>query len=134
MANATSASKGEKLRPEDATTLEEFQDRRNAELARLGAAITYWIQGIRIALAITVAGIDVFYWHRVSQASGTERWHVLALALLFLAATMSVTSKIKPDILNGSKRRRAELDRLSAQWQDRADRARSRGPRPSWRA
>jgi hypothetical protein len=33
MANVTSASQGTMLRPEDATTLEEFQARRDAELS-----------------------------------------------------------------------------------------------------
>jgi hypothetical protein len=122
MADVTSGRQGDALRPEDATTLEEFHARRDAELARIGAVSAYWKQGARIALAVAVAAIDAFYWYRFSQASGTERWHVLALALLFLCATVSVTSRIRPDVLSGSKRRRAELERLAAQWQERADR------------
>jgi hypothetical protein len=122
MADVTSGAQGERLRPEDATTLEEFQARRDAELARLGAASAYWKQGARIAVTVAVAAIDVFYWHRFSQATGTEWWHMLALALLFLCATITSASKIKLDILNGSKRRRGELQRLTAQWQERADR------------
>jgi hypothetical protein len=122
MPDVSSASEGGKLRPEDATTLEEFQARRDAELARLSAPGAYWKQGIRIAAAIAVAAFAASYWYRFSQVTGTERWHVLALALLFLTATVSVTSRIRPDVLRGSKRRRGELDRLGAQWHERADR------------
>jgi len=122
MADVTTTAKGGKLRPEDATTLEEFQARRDAELARLGARSAYGKQVFRIVLAIVAAVVDAFYWHRFSHASGTERWHVLALALLFLCSTVSAASSVKPDILNGSKRRRGELYRLGAQWQARADR------------
>lgn len=121
MANATGASQGARLRPEDATTLEEFQARREAELARISAPGAYWMQVFRVALAIGAAGIDAFYWYRASQASGEEVWHVLALALLFACSTISAASSIKPDVLTGSKRRRAELNRLSAQWQARAE-------------
>jgi len=122
MTDETTASQGSKLRPEDATTLEDFQERRNAELARISAPGAYWKQVFRIALAIAVAAIDAFYWYRFSHTSGEESWHVLALALLFACSTISAASSVKPDLLNGSKRRRAELDRLSAQWQERADR------------
>ena len=122
MPDVTRPATGGPCRPEGATTLEEFQARRDAELARISAVSAYWKQGARIALAVAVATIDAFYWHRFSQATGTERWHVLALALLFLTATVSVTSRIRPDVLRGSKRRRAELERLGAQWQARADR------------
>jgi hypothetical protein len=119
MTDVTSAAAGRKLRPEDATTLEEFQARRDAELARIGAPGASWTHAFTIMLTIAVAAIDVFYWHRFSQASGGERWHVLALALLFLCATVSVGGKV---LLSGPKRRRGELERLSAQWQERADR------------
>jgi hypothetical protein len=122
MTDETTTSQGKQLRPEDATTLEEFQDRRHAELARISAPGAYWKQVFRIALAIVVAAIDAFYWYRFSHTSGGERWHVFALALLFACSTISAASSVKPDLLNGSKRRRAELDRLSAQWQERADR------------
>jgi hypothetical protein len=121
MANVTSASQGTMLRPEDATTLEEFQARRDAELARITAPGAYWKQVFRIALAIAAAGIDAFYWYRVSQASGEEVWHVLALALLFACSTVSAASCVKPGVLTGSKRRRGELDRLGAQWRARAE-------------
>jgi hypothetical protein len=121
MANATSASQGTKLRPEDATTLEEFQARRDAELARISAPGAYWKQVFRIVLAVVCAGIDAFYWYRVSQVSGEEVWHVLALALLFACSTISAASSVTPDILHGSKGRRAELDRLGAQWQERGE-------------
>jgi hypothetical protein len=121
MANVTSASQGGQLRPEDATTREEFQARRESELARITAPGAYWKQAFRIALAIAAAGIDAFYWYRVSQASGEEVWHVLALALLFACSTVSAASCVKPGVLTGSKRRRGELDRLGAQWRARAE-------------
>jgi hypothetical protein len=113
----TDVTKGGTPRPEDATTLEEFQGLRDAELGRLSAASAYWKQGARIAVTVALAGVDAFYWHRVTQASGAERWHVLALALFLLCATVSSAARIKPDVLNGSQRRRAELDRLAARWQ-----------------
>lgn len=119
--SATSATQGTMLRPEDATTLEEFRARHDAELARITAPGAFWNQVSRIALAIAAAGIDAYYWYRVTQASGEEVWHVLALALLFACSTVSAASSVKPDLLTGSKRRRAELDRLSAQWQARAE-------------
>jgi hypothetical protein len=121
MTEVASATKADTLRPEDATTLEEFQGLRDAELGRLSAASAYWKQGARIAVTVALAGADAFYWHRLSQASGTERWHVLALALFLLCATVSSAARIKPAVLTGSKRRRAELDRLAAQWQAGAE-------------
>jgi hypothetical protein len=122
MADVTSGAQGGKLRPEDATTLEEFQARRDAELARLGAASAYWKQGARIAVTVAGAALDGFYWHQFSQATGAHWWHMLVDSLLFLCLTITAASRIRPDILNGSKRRRGELQRLSAQWQERADR------------
>jgi hypothetical protein len=119
MTEVTSDRPDAPSRPEDATTLEEFQARRDADLARLDGTAAHWGDGWRATLIVAVTGIDAFYWYRFSHATGTERWHVLALSLLFLCSLVSGCSVLARRIA-GRRERRCELERLGAQWQARA--------------
>jgi hypothetical protein len=111
----------EQSRPEDATTLEEFTARRDAELARLTGAASTWGDVWRVMLIFAVSFIDVYYWDRLSRVTGTERWHRLALALLFLCAWVSAIS-VFTRRLAARRERRRELERLRLQWQAKAGR------------
>ncbi len=120
MAEATGVRTDEQLRPEDATTLEEFMARRNGELARLTGAAANRGDVWRAILVFAVSFIDVYYWDRLGRVTGTERWHRLALALLFLCAWVSAISTFARRITARRERRR-ELERLRLQWQAKAD-------------
>jgi hypothetical protein len=110
-------------RPEDAITLEEFQARYDAELARISGPGAYQDQAVTLGLAIAFAGADAFYCYRASEASGAATWGLAAAALLFTAFAVAAVAMIKVDVLTGSRyrKRRAELARLRTQWQARAE-------------
>jgi hypothetical protein len=115
MPNATSASEGGQLRPEDATTLEEFQARRDAELDRISAA--YRSGRGRARLALVIAGMipcgALWYWFW--SYSGPARWGILALALAYNYVLVRFANRF-----DGTRRRR-ELSRLTSRWQARAE-------------
>jgi hypothetical protein len=125
MTEVTSASPGAELLPEDATTLEEFQVRRDAELAQLGGAGSRWGDGWRAALIVVVAGIDAVCWYRVTQATGIG-WHVLGHSLVFLGVLARASTRLAQRIMGRAERRR-ELERLGAEWQAKADRSEMAG-------
>jgi hypothetical protein len=115
MAGVTSASEDGRLRPEDATTLEEFQARRDAELDRIGAA--YRSGRGRVRLALVIAGMVPcgFLWYWFWQSSGAPKFGILALALAYNYLLVRVANRF-----DGTRRRR-ELQRLSKRWQARAE-------------
>jgi hypothetical protein len=114
MADVTSGSQGENLRPEDATTLEEFQARHDAEMARIG--VEYGSRRQRIRLAGVIVGLIpcgfLRYWFW--QSSGGAKFGILALALAYNYVVVRAANRF-----DGTARRR-ELHRLSKQWQARA--------------
>jgi hypothetical protein len=114
MANVTSGPRGENPRPEDATTLEEFQARYDAEMARIGTVYGSRRQRIRLAGAIVALIPCGLLWAWFWQYSGGARWGILALALAYTYVVVRVANRF-----DGTTRRR-ELDRLSEQWQARA--------------
>ena len=120
MTGVSASRQGENSRPEDAATAQEFQARRDAELARMGAATSYGWDYFRGALAVIVATIDGFYWYRFAHAPGLKRWHELLVALAFLAAVGNGTHGLVRDIRRRQQRRR-EVERLGRQWQARAN-------------
>jgi hypothetical protein len=114
MTNITNGQPGAQQRPEDATTLAEFQARRDAELARIREARRSKTVLIRlawvIAAAIPIGGLWAWFW----ESSGTARWGTLALAVACNFVVVFIANRI-----DGTRRRR-ELTRLSRQWQARA--------------
>jgi hypothetical protein len=115
MANATSAAEGGQLRPEDATTLTEFQARRDAELDRISAA--YRSGSGRVRLALVIAGMIPcgVLWYWFWSYSSPARWGILALALTYNYVLVRIANQF-----NGTRRRRA-LYRLTNRWQARAE-------------
>jgi hypothetical protein len=115
MANVTSAPEGGPLRPEDATTLTEFQARRDAELDRISAA--YRSGRGRARLALVIAGMipcgALWYWFWTYP--GPARWGILALALAYNYVLVRFANRF-----DGTRRRR-ELYRLTSRWQARAE-------------
>jgi hypothetical protein len=114
MASVTSASEGGQLRPEDATTLTEFQARRDAELDRISAANRSGRGRARLALIIAGMIPCGVLWYLFWSYSGPARWGMLALALVYNYVLVRFANHF-----NGTRRRR-ELYRLTGRWQDRA--------------
>lgn len=114
MANATSASEGGQLRPEDATTLTEFQAHRDAELDRISAANRSGRGRGRLALVIAGMIPCGALWYWFWSYSGPARWGILVLALVYNYVLVRLANQF-----NGTRRRR-ELYRLTSRWQERA--------------
>jgi hypothetical protein len=114
MTDITSDRPGGPQRPEDATTLEEFQARRDAELERIRAARRTRAGKFKYGAAITLQLPSAALWYWVFTSSGEARFGILALALACNAAVWQIVSRV-----DGTRRRRA-LNRLSKQWQTRA--------------
>jgi hypothetical protein len=111
----------ELLRPEDATSLEEFQARRLAEQAQIRALNSSW-KGIgRIILSGLLAFGAIFFWAGVAFASGGGKWVLLVPALACTALFLRIFGRIELRGARGSKRY-MQLDRMSKDWQARAGR------------
>jgi hypothetical protein len=114
MTDITSAAAGEKPRLEDATTVEEFQARRDAELDRINAAYRSGRARTRL-IGFIVAMIPYGYiGHLFFQASGWAKAGMLALGLAYMYVAVRIANRY-----DGTTRRR-ELARLSKRWQARA--------------
>jgi hypothetical protein len=114
MTNITNGQPDPELRPEDATTLAEFQARHDAELARIREARRSKTVLIRLVWVFLGAVPIAFLWYWFWQSSGTGKWGILALAVACQFVVVAIANRI-----DGTKRRR-ELTRLSKQWKARA--------------
>jgi hypothetical protein len=109
------------LRPEDATSWEEFQARCTVEQAQCRAANSSW-RAIGQAVFVGVFAIVViFFWFVVATTSGPARWAGLAFALITTWIELWVFGKGMRRGFGGSKRY-MELSRLQKEWQTRAER------------
>ena len=119
----------ELLRPEDATSLEEFQARRIVEQAQIRGMHGSWKEIGRIFLSCAIGFIDIFFWYAMVKQSGAGRWVWLVLALLFAGLFLRIFGRIE---LRGARRskRYMQLDRLSKEWQARARRGEIPETRP----
>jgi hypothetical protein len=111
----------ELLRPEDATSLDEFQARRIVEQAQIRAMHSSWKEIGRILLSGAIVLIDIFFWYAMVKQSGPGRWAWLIFALLFAGLFLRIFGRIELRGVRGSKRY-IQLDRLSKEWQARAGR------------
>ena len=109
------------LRPEDATSLEEFQARRVAELAQIRAMHSSWKSIGRIILSGFLALAAILFWVGVAGGTGAARWVLLVLAVACTVLLVRIFGKIELRGVRGS-RRYLQLDRLSKEWQARAAR------------
>jgi hypothetical protein len=111
----------ELLRPEDAVSLEEFQARRLAEEAQIRAMHSSWKSIGQIMLSGLIAFIDIFFWYAAVKQAGPGRWVWVILALLSAGLFLRIFGRIELRGVRGS-RRYMQLDRLSKDWQRRAQR------------
>lgn len=111
----------ELLRPEDATSLEEFQARRMAEQANIRALNSSW-KGIgRILLSSLIGFAAIAFWSGMALTHNSGRWLLLVLAIVFTAWFLRIFGRIELRGVRGSKRY-MQLTRLSKDWQARAER------------
>jgi hypothetical protein len=109
----------ELLRPEDATSLEEFQARRIVEQAQIRGMNGSWKRIGAILLSSLVCFAAIFCWVGVGTGQGGVRWFFLVLALVFTLGFLRIFGRIELRGVRGSKRY-MQLNRLSKDWQARA--------------
>ena len=109
----------ELLRPEDATSLDEFQARRIVEQAQILGMNGSWKSIGTILLSGLVCFVAIFCWVGVATIQDGTRWFFLVLAVGFTLWFLRMLGRIELRGVRGSKRY-LQLDRLSKQWQARA--------------
>ena len=110
----------ELLRPEEATSWEEFLARCTAEQARCRAASTSGEALGDMVLAAPLAFGAFLFWAGVAVEHDAGRWFLLVVALFFTWLLLQVLGRAIRSGLGGS-RRSTELTRLRRQWQARAE-------------
>lgn len=111
----------ELLRPEDATSWEEFQARCAAEQTRCRAASGSGTAIGQIVLAAPFGFGAFLFWAGVVVDHDSGRWFLLPVALFFSWLFLQVAARAIRCGVTGSKRQ-AELSQLRGQWQAMADR------------
>jgi hypothetical protein len=111
----------ELLRPEDATSLQEFQARRIVEQAQILGMNGSWKRIGTIFLSSLVCFAAIFCWVGVAIGQGFPRWFFLVLAVGFTYLFLRMFGRIELQGARGTKRY-LQLDRLSRQWQAQAER------------
>jgi hypothetical protein len=111
----------ELLRPEDATSLDEFQARRIVEQAQIRGMNGSWKRIGTIILSGVVSVAVVFCWVGVASDDGPGRWFFLVLAIGFTLWFLRMFGRIELRGARGTKRY-LQLDRMSKEWQARAER------------
>lgn len=110
----------ELLRPEDATSLEEFQARRIVEQAQIRGMNSSWKRIGAITLSGVVGFAAIFCWGSAFVGGFTgASWFFLVLAIGLTLWFLRIFGKIELRGVRGSKRY-MQLDRLSRDWQARA--------------
>ena len=108
------------LRPEDATSLEEFQARRVVEQAQIRALNSSWKAIGRILLSSLIAFAAIAFWAGMALTKGSGKWVLLVPAVALTLWFLRIFGKIELRGARGSKRY-LQLNRLSKQWQVKAD-------------
>ena len=113
VANTDVTNNASRLRPQDATTLEEFQARRDAGLAAMHAERTTVGQRFRLDWFVwaqmACAALWVWFWQTPgSVTSGSVRGVILALAATGNTVVVVIA------VIDAARRRR-ELNRLGKQ-------------------
>ncbi len=111
----------ELLRPEDATSLQEFQARLIVEQAQIRALNSSWKSIGRILLSSLLACGAFLFWGSMAFARGDGKWLLLVPALACTVLCLRIFGRIELRGVRGSKRY-VQLDRMSKEWQARASR------------
>jgi hypothetical protein len=111
----------ELLRPEDATSLDEFQARRMVEQAQIRGINSSWKTIGTILLSSVVCVAAIVCWVGVATIDDVARWVFLVLAIGFTFWFLRMFGRIELRGVRGSGRY-LQLDRLSKDWQARAAR------------
>ena len=112
----------ELLRPEEATSLDEFQARRIAEQAQIRGMNSSWKRIAAILLSSLIGSAAIVCWGSafIGGFHGVS-WFFLVLAIGFTFWFLRMFGRIELRGVRGSKRY-MQLDRLSKDWQARAAR------------
>ena len=111
----------ELLRPEDATSLQEFQARRIVEQAQILGMNGSWKRIGTILLSSLVCVAAIICWGSMAMGQGFTRWFFLVLAVGFTYWFLRMFGRIELRGARGTKRY-LQLDRMSKEWQARAER------------
>lgn len=111
----------ELLRPEDASSLEEFEARCVIEQASSRAVNSSWAAIGQTVLAAVIFFVDIFFWFATVKQQGAGRWAWLVLALIFAWLFVRTFGRVLGRGARGS-RRYMELSRLRKEWQAKAER------------
>jgi hypothetical protein len=111
----------ELLKPEDATSLEEFQARRMMEQAEIRGLNGSW-KTIGLILLSSLLGFGaILFWVGVATEHDGGIWFMLLFALISTVLFIRIFGKIELRGARGTKRY-LQLDRMSKDWQARARR------------
>src|ERR1700722_9125495 len=94
----------ELLRPEDATSLEEFQARRIVEQAQLRALNSSWKDIGRMILSGFIALAATLFWVGVATEHDGGRWFMLLFALICTGLFIRIFGRIELRGARGTKR------------------------------
>ena len=109
------------LRPEDATSWEEFQARSVIEQAQCRAANSSWKNIGRTLLSGVLVVLSIAFWYVVAVTPGAMRWAMVVIALIPTGLLVWAFGGVMRNGVRGS-RRYMELDRLRKEWQGKAER------------
>jgi hypothetical protein len=111
----------ELLKPEDATSLEEFQARRMAEQAEIRGLNGSWKTIGLILMSSLLASGAILFWGAAAIGHNSGVWFLLPPALICTFLFIRIFGKIELRGARGTKRY-LQLDRMSKDWQARARR------------
>jgi hypothetical protein len=109
------------LRPEDATSLEEFQARKAVEQARIRGMNSSWKTIGKILLSSVIAFFAIFGWAGFAMLHDGGRWFFLVIAIILTGLFLRIFGRIELRGAGGSKRY-VQLSRLDKEWQAKAER------------
>jgi hypothetical protein len=111
----------ELLRPEDASSFEEFQARSIIEQAQCRGSTGTWKNIGLSALSGLLALVAILTWYGFATEPDVGRWGMLVIALISSGLLIWAFGGVMRTGVRGS-RRYYQLDRLRKQWQARAER------------
>ena len=109
------------LRPEDATSWEEFQARYIAETLRENEPFRSNRRYLWLLPTTAFLMVEIISWIEVFKAPSPGRWIALVFALVFIWPTFWAAAK-SPSRVTPSTSRTRELDAIHDEWKARAER------------